>query len=113
MKNQIRESGRIPPLLLTCFFCLGLYASVYAQTICSNQTGNHGGYFYSWWTSGQGSACITMGSNGNYSTSWNNVGNFVGGKGWSTGTANRVVTFSGSFNGGTNGYLCLYGWTRN
>jgi len=110
MKNQLRE-WKIP-LLLTCFICLGFY-SVDAQTICSNQTGTHNGYYYSWWKDNGGSACITLGSGGNYSTSWSGINNFVGGKGWSTGSPNRVVNFSGSFNGGSNGYLTLYGWTRN
>jgi len=107
-----QQSWRIPPLFLSVYF-LSAIACVDAQTICSSQTGTNNGYYYSWWTDGQGSACITMGSGGNYSTSWSNVGNFVGGKGWSTGAANRVVNFSGSFNGGSNGYLALYGWTRN
>ncbi|HEY3405906.1 MAG TPA: glycoside hydrolase family 11 protein [Ohtaekwangia sp.] len=112
MKTHLHRLWRIPTLLFITLF-LSSFASVTAQTICSNQTGTHGGYYYSWWSDGAGSACITMGANGNYSTSWSNVNNFVGGKGWSTGTANRVVNFSGSFNGGSNGYLCLYGWTRN
>jgi endo-1,4-beta-xylanase len=111
MKNQIRESWRVLSLILTLLF-LASYAS-HAQTICSNQTGTNNGFYYSWWKDSQGSACITMGAAGNYSTSWSNVNNFVGGKGWSTGSPNRVVNFSGSFNGGSNGYLCLYGWTRN
>ncbi|MGE5795914.1 MAG: glycoside hydrolase family 11 protein [Ignavibacteria bacterium] len=101
-------------ITLTCILAVLLIAQQStAQTICSNQTGTHNGYYYSWWTSGQGSACMTLGSGGNYSVSWSNVGNFVGGKGWSTGSSSRVVTYSGSFNGGSNGYLCLYGWTRN
>ena len=49
-----------------------------AQTICSNQTGTSGGFYYTHWTDGGGSACMTLGSNGSYSYSWSNTGNFVG-----------------------------------
>jgi hypothetical protein len=85
-----------------------------AQTICSSQTGNNGGYYYSFWTDGGGSACMTMGSGGNYSMSWSNVGNFVGGKGWSTGSSSRIIGYNaGVWSPSGNGYLCLYGWTTN
>jgi len=50
-----------------------------ATTICSSQTGNSNGYYYSFWTAGGGSACMTLGSGGDYSTSWSNVNNFVAG----------------------------------
>ena len=85
-----------------------------AQTICSSQTGTNGGYYYSFWTDGGGSACMTMGAAGNYSMSWSNVGNFVGGKGWSTGSSSRIVGYNaGVWSPSGNGYLCLYGWTTN
>lgn len=66
------------------------------------------------WTDGGGTVNTTNGSNGNFSVSWTNCGNFVVGKGWNSGTASRVVNYNaGAWSPSGNGYLTFYGWTRN
>ncbi len=104
-------------LFLAVLVCLALaIPSVNAKaatTVTTNQTGTEGGYFFSFWNQGGGgSVVMTLNGGGSYSVNWSNCTNFTCGKGWSTGAA-RNVTFSGSFNGGNNGYLALYGWTKN
>lgn len=78
-----------------------------AQTVYGNGTGSNGGYYYSLYSSG-GSASMTMGSSGNYQLNWSGVNDVVGGKGWSTGSAQSV----GYNVGYANGYNCIsvYGW---
>jgi hypothetical protein len=53
---------------------------------------------------------MTLGSGGNFSVSWSNVGNFVCGKGWSTGSTSRTITYSRS---GSAQYIGVYGWMTN
>ncbi|KAI1313168.1 concanavalin A-like lectin/glucanase domain-containing protein [Xylaria venustula] len=76
-------------------------------------TGTSNGFYYSFWTDGQGSVTYNNGDRGSYDVTWNNVNNFVAGKGWNPGAA-RVISYNGTWNGASvNSYLSVYGWTTN
>lgn len=83
-----------------------------AQTITSDKTGDNGGFYYSFWNQGGGSVSMTLGAGGNYSATWTSCNNFTCGKGWRTGST-KPVCYTATFDGGGNGYLALYGWTKN
>lgn len=116
-------------LLLACSAAVGVLAAPYGDNVLveredanvtalekrqvtANSEGTHNGYFYSWWSDGGGYAQYTMGEGSKYSVNWRNTGNFVGGKGWNPGTG-RTINYGGSFSPQGNGYLAVYGWTRN
>ncbi|RAL07809.1 glycoside hydrolase family 11 protein, partial [Aspergillus homomorphus CBS 101889] len=92
---------------------LGLMEMAKRSMTTSNQ-GTSNGYFYSFWTNDEGSVTYNNGNAGEYSVDWNNAGNFVAGKGWSTGSA-RDITYSGTWKPVNNGnsYLSVYGWTTS
>ncbi|MEV6965692.1 glycoside hydrolase family 11 protein [Hamadaea sp. NPDC051192] len=81
------------------------------RTVTANTTGTHNGYFFSYWKD-NGNVTMTLGAGGSYSVQWSNMNNMVVGKGWKPGSS-HTVNYSGSFSPNGNGYLALYGWTRN
>jgi endo-1,4-beta-xylanase len=45
------------------------------------------GYYYSFWTDGNSYVLYTNEANGQYNVKWDGSGDFVAGKGWSTGSS--------------------------
>lgn len=88
-------------------------AAAHDETITTNQTGTHDGYFYSFWTDEEGTVEMTLGEAGEYSLEWNNTNSMVCGLGWETGARRDVEYTASTFDPGSNGYLCLYGWTTD
>ncbi|HEX9059781.1 MAG TPA: glycoside hydrolase family 11 protein [Clostridia bacterium] len=99
-------------LTVTSLFASCAFNAQAATTITSDTTGFQGDWFYSFWNQGGGSVSMTLGDDGNYSAKWSNCSNFTCGKGWKPGS-DRDVSYSGTFDGGNNGYLALYGWTKD
>jgi endo-1,4-beta-xylanase len=81
------------------------------QCLSSPQTGTNNGYYYSYWKD-TGNVTFCLQSGGRYTSQWSNINNWVGGKGWQTGSS-RAISYSGSFNPNGNAYLTVYGWTTN
>jgi len=103
---------RIAAAALVCAagFCV---SPAYAQTcIGSPQTGTNNGNYFSFWKDSPGTVNFCMYAGGRYTSNWSGINNWVGGKGWQTGS-NHTINYSGSFNSPGNGYLALYGWTTN
>ncbi|KAH8172641.1 glycosyl hydrolases family 11 domain-containing protein [Sarocladium implicatum] len=78
-----------------------------------SSTGQHGGYYYSWWTDGASPVTYENLDGGGYRVNWQSGGNFVGGKGWNPGNAERTITYSGTYSPNGNSYLAVYGWLQN
>jgi hypothetical protein len=77
-------------------------------------TDSDGYFWFIWRLDSAGNATITHNVKaGNYSTSWSGINNFTSGKGLPTGGTSTVFNYSGSFNGGSNGYLAVYGWMES
>jgi endo-1,4-beta-xylanase len=90
-------------------------ASAPEQEVCTNRTGSHNGFFFTFWKSG-GDACMSMGEAGRYSSRYTLASreNLVLGKGWRIGSADRKIGYrAAKFDAGSNSYLTLYGWSTD
>ena len=93
---------------------IGLAVNGDTRTVCGNATGTDDGAFYTVWHD-TGSGCMVLRDAG-YRVDWQlgDHGNLVAGKGWRTGSPDRVVRYTArTFQPGTNGYLSLYGWSTD
>jgi endo-1,4-beta-xylanase len=108
--SPLKLIAGILTICVSAFYMLALNA----QTITSNQTGTHDGYFYSFWSDGGGgSVTMTLGPAGNYSVQWSEVNNFFVGKGWETGGRRAVHYTLNAFEPGVNSYVGVFGWTSD
>lgn len=82
------------------------------QALTSNGSGTNNGFYYMLWHSG-GTVNMTLGSAGNYSVQWSNVGDMIAGKGWNPGSGHTVNYNASSYQNSGGGALALYGWTTN
>ncbi|GIF06817.1 glycoside hydrolase family 11 protein [Actinoplanes siamensis] len=114
-RGRIRLLAGAALALATAIAGMALPGAAHAEsdrTVSSNTTGTHNGYYFSFWKD-SGDASMTLRADGRYSSSWGrSTNNWVGGKGWATGSR-RTISYSGSYNPNGNSYLALYGWTRN
>jgi endo-1,4-beta-xylanase len=109
-------ASRVQKTILCALVASCAATTATAQTaVQNNGTGFNNGYYYSLYTTSNGSATMTFpGAStypGNYAISWSGVGDMVGGKGWSIG-GNMSVGYNV---GSASGYntISIYGWTTN
>ena len=101
--------------ILLSLFLLAVFVrySGAQTTISSNKTGKQGDYYYEYWKD-NGTGSMTLGDGGNFSCTWESVGNILFRKGIRPGLKNHRVTYSAvTYKPNGNSYLAIYGWTRN
>lgn len=114
MNVSLKESavvGSRVVMALVVVAALSIAPANAQQCLTSNQTGTDDGFYYSFWKDSPGTVNFCLQSGGRYTSQWSGVNDWVGGKGWETGSR-RTVSYSGSVNS-AGAYLTLYGWTTD
>ncbi len=102
-------------ILFSPFLLAAVGASTPEEQVCTNRTGSHNGFFFTFWKSG-GDACMILGEQGHYAAQYRLAAgeNLVVGKGWRIGSVTRKVGYRVTrFEAGSNSYLALYGWSKD
>ncbi|PGH13490.1 hypothetical protein AJ79_03620 [Helicocarpus griseus UAMH5409] len=87
--------------------------SIFARDGTESSSGEHGGYYYNFFSDGTGWVEYINGpSDGEYSVQWQDSGSWIGGKGWSQGTS-RVINYNATFETSGNAFLTVYGTTTD
>ena len=111
VKHAVLKS--ISVISLAALFATAAHAQ--SQTLTTNTTGTHQGFYYNFWKD-SGDASMILEAGGRYTAQWTNVtNNWFGGKGWAPGSSSRIIYYSGNFNasGSQNAFLSVYGWTKS
>jgi endo-1,4-beta-xylanase len=69
--------------------------AIIARSGTQSGTGTNGGYYYSFYTDNNADVIYTNQNGGAYEVQWDGNGDFVAGKGWSTGSARCVPLCTG------------------
>ncbi|KAH9156118.1 hypothetical protein LEN26_003256, partial [Aphanomyces euteiches] len=79
-------------LLPLAWLATAMFDSNVVDASTPSSTGTNNGFYYSFWTDGGADVTYTNGAAGQYTISWSHGkgGNFVGGKGWSTGSKRSI-----------------------
>jgi peptidoglycan-N-acetylglucosamine deacetylase len=84
----------------------------HSQTLSTIASGNHEGFYYSFWKD-SGKATLTLEAGGRYTSTWNkDTNNWFGGKGWQS-AESKIIQYKGTFEPNGNAYLSLYGWSKS
>ena len=108
---SLKKSAVILLSVATALVAFGITPANGEECLTTSQKGLNSDFYYSFWTDSPGAVIFCLQGDGRYTSQWNGVNSWVGGKGWQIGSR-RIVSYSGSFDS-SSGHLSLYGWTTD